>query len=160
MDSTKTIKLLSSDDKEFIVADAVAKKSVTIKNMLEDIGDDPNSIPLPNVNGKILDLVIKYIEHHANDAEPTETKDEKNTSDISGWDADFIKIDQATLFELILAANYLDIKSLLDLTCKSVANMIKGKTPEEIRKTFSIKNDFTPEEEAQIRKENEWIEEK
>jgi len=160
MDSTKTIKLLSSDDKEFIVADTVAKKSVTIKNMLEDIGDNPNSIPLPNVNGKILDLVIKYIEHHVNDAEPTETKDEKNTSDISGWDADFIKIDQATLFELILAANYLDIKSLLDLTCKSVANMIKGKTPEEIRKTFSIKNDFTPEEEAQIRKENEWVEEK
>jgi hypothetical protein len=32
--------------------------------------------------------------------------------------------------------------------------MIKGKTPEEIRKLFNIVNDFTPEEEAQIRKEN------
>ena len=38
--------------------------------------------------------------------------------------------------------------------------MIKGKTPEEIRKTFNIKNDFTPEEEEQVRKENEWCEEK
>lgn len=28
--------------------------------------------------------------------------------------------------------------------------MIKGKTPEEIRKTFNIKNDFTEEEEAQV----------
>lgn len=32
--------------------------------------------------------------------------------------------------------------------------MIKGKTAEEIRRTFNITNDFTPEEEAQIKKEN------
>lgn len=38
--------------------------------------------------------------------------------------------------------------------CKTVANMIKGKSVEEIRKTFNIVNDFTPEEEEQIRKEN------
>ncbi|RWS18102.1 S-phase kinase-associated protein 1-like protein [Leptotrombidium deliense] len=72
------------------------------------------------------------------------------------------KVDQETLFELILilAVSYLDIKGLLDVTCKTVANMIKGKTPEEIRKTFNIKNDFTEEEEAQVRKENQWCEEK
>mgnify|MGYP003307009778 CR=1 FL=1 len=65
-------------------------------------------------------------------------------------------MDQGTLFELILAANYLNIKELLDLTCLTVANMIKGKTPEEIRKTFNIVNDFTPEEEEQVRRENQW----
>lgn len=54
------------------------------------------------------------------------------------------------------AANYLNIKSLLDLTCLTVANMIKGKTPEEIRKTFNIENDFTPEEEEEVRRENQW----
>lgn len=41
-----------------------------------------------------------------------------------------MKVDQATLFDLILAANYLNIKGLLDLTCQTVAQMIKGKTPE------------------------------
>lgn len=60
---------------------------------------------------------------------------------------------------LYQAANYLDIKPLLDVGCKTVANMIKGKSPEEIRKTFNIQNDFTPDEEEQIRRENEWAEE-
>ncbi|KAL6219175.1 hypothetical protein ACLB2K_012381 [Fragaria x ananassa] len=53
-------------------------------------------------------------------------------------------------------ANYLNIKELLDLTCQTVADMIKGKTPEEIRRIFNIRNDFTPEEEAEVRKENQW----
>ena len=38
--------------------------------------------------------------------------------------------------------------------------MIKGKNPEEIRKTFNIENDFTPSEQEELRKENEWCEEK
>lgn len=54
--------------------------------------------------------------------------------DIKAWDVEFVKVDQSTLFELILAANYMNIKSLLDLACLSVANMIKGKSPDEIRK--------------------------
>ena len=56
-------------------------------------------------------------------------------------------------------ANLLDVKSLLDLACGKVASMIKGKTPDEIRRTFNIRNDFTPEEEAQVLEENKWCEE-
>jgi len=68
-------------------------------------------------------------------------------------------LEQVWLFELILAANYMDIKPLLDLTCATVASMIKGKTPDVIRATFNITNDFLPEEEAQVREENKWYEE-
>jgi len=78
---------------------------------------------------------------------------------VQEWYSNFVSIDQEILFELILAANYMDIKPLLDLTCATVASMIKGKTPEEIRKTFNITNDFTPAEEAQVREENKWCEE-
>ena len=75
------------------------------------------------------------------------------TEVVQIWYANFANVEQEVLFELILAANYMDIKPLLDLTCATVASMIKGKTPEEIRKTFNIVNDFTPEEEAQVREE-------
>lgn len=50
------------------------------------------------------------------------------------------------------AANFLDVKDLLDLTCKTVAEYIKQcKTPEEIRQRFNIPNDFTPEEVTTLR---------
>jgi S-phase kinase-associated protein 1 len=78
---------------------------------------------------------------------------------VQPWYSNFISVEQEVLFELILAANYMDIKPLLDLTCATVASLIKGKTPEEIRKQFNIVNDFTPEEEASVREENKWVEE-
>jgi len=69
-------------------------------------------------------------------------------------------MDDATLFDLILAANYLEIKGLLDVTTTYVARIITElRTPEEIRKRFNIKNDLTPEDLEQIKKEAEhWLE--
>ncbi|XP_061998903.1 SKP1-like protein 1A [Rosa rugosa] len=150
--AAKKITLKSSDGESFEVEEAVALESQTIKHMIEDDCAD-NGIPLPNVTSKILAKVIEYCKKHVDAAKP----DEKVTEDeLKIWDQDFVKVDQATLFDLILAANYLNIKNLLDLTCQTVADMIKGKTPEEIRKTFNIKNDFTPEEEEEVRRENQW----
>ena len=119
-------------------------------------------VPLPNVNTPVLKKVIQWLSYHKDD--PTPPEDDKNnemrTDDISSWDADFLNVDDGTLFELMLAANYLDIKGLLDVTCKTVANRIKSKTPEDIRRTFNAMNIFTPSEEEQVRREEEWCEEK
>ncbi|CAL8470479.1 g10021 [Coccomyxa elongata] len=153
----KKVKLMSSDNNEFPVDEEVAFMSETIKNTLEETGGDDAPVPLPNVNGKILDMVIKYCTYHVEASKKNaDDKPNKTEEEVKTWDSDFIKTDQATLFEIILAANYLNIKSLLDLGCLTVANMIKGKTPEEIRKTFNIPNDFTPEEEEEVRRENQW----
>ncbi|XP_020152728.1 SKP1-like protein 1 [Aegilops tauschii subsp. strangulata] len=161
----KMITLKSSDGEEFQVEEAVAMESQTIRHMIEDDCAD-NGIPLPNVDSKILSKVIEYCKKHVQAspklADSTDASSSISTAaaapaeDLKSFDAEFVKVDQATLFDLILATNYLNIKGLLDLTCQTVADMIKGKTPEEIRKTFNIKNDFTPEEEAEIHRENQW----
>ncbi|XP_020704428.1 SKP1-like protein 1 [Dendrobium catenatum] len=156
-DEGKQITLKSSDGEEFVVDGAVAMLSQTIRHMIEDDCAE-SGIPLPNVNSKILAKVIEYCKKHV-ECDPAEASaggDKTIEEELRSWDSDFVKVDQATLFDLILAANYLYIKGLLDLTCQTVADMIKGKTPEEIRKTFNIKNDFTPEEEEEVRRENQW----
>ena len=95
--------------------------------------------------------VLQYLRYHAeNDHGP----------EADEWDAKFIAVDDDSLFGLILSGNQLNLKPLLDLTCKTVADTIKQcKTPQEIRRRFNIKNDFTPEEEEEVRKENAWCEE-
>ena len=114
-DTMPTIRLQSSDGEVFPVDVDIARQSVTIKTMLEDLGmdeEDEEVVPLPNVNAAILKKVIQWATYHKDDPplpEDDENK-EKRTDDICSWDADFLKVDQGTLFELILAANYLDIK--------------------------------------------------
>jgi S-phase kinase-associated protein 1 len=156
-DSEEVLTLISSDGEDMELPVKVAQMSETIRNLIEDTGIDA-PIPLPNVTGKILRKIIEYFTYHSEN--PGNACTGEGSEDICEWDRQFLNVDQETLFELILAANYLDIKTLLDVCCKTVANMIKGKTPEEIRRTFNIKNDFTPEEEEQVRKENEWCEER
>jgi len=70
---------------------------------------------------------------------------------VQTWYADFVKVEQPLLFELVTAANFMDIKPLLDLTCLAVSVSIKGKTASELRTIFNISNEFSPEEEAQVR---------
>jgi len=145
--------LLSSDGESFQVEEAVAVQSQTIAHMIED-DCVANGVPIANVTGVILSKVIEYCKKHVVSDSPTEeSKDE-----LKKWDAEFMKAleQSSTLFDVMLAANYLNIKDLLDLGCQTVADMITGKKPDEIRALLGIENDFTPEEEEEIRKENQW----
>jgi len=166
--------LISKDKDSFTVKKEISLVSVLIKTMIDDDDDDDDvdmdadsksetdiTVPLLNVNSKVLIKVINFCTYHYENGPMKEI--EKPLTDtnlkniVSEWDGTFIQsFEQEELFEIILAANYMDIKPLLDLGCAQIATQIKGKTPEEIRQTFNIENDFTPEEEAQIREENKW----
>jgi S-phase kinase-associated protein 1 len=173
LDFKTHIVLQSNDSKpvEYLVTREAAVMSGLIKDMLEDQEQDTKTvIPIPNVNGRTLKYVIQYMEHHHNNkAEPIEKPLKGKIEDfISEWDKKFLYTDlvkdndekqHELLIDCIMAANFLNIKDMLDLTCACVASMIKGKTPEQIRTLFNIENDFTPEEEERIREENRWCEE-
>jgi S-phase kinase-associated protein 1 len=152
------IKVLSSDDIEFQVEDNVIMQSYLIKNMVNDLELNDQAIPLVSVQSSILKKILEYAEYHKDDPVPTEEDEKKvkTSEDISDWDREFMNMEQDLVFELVIAANYLEMRELLDLGVKTIANMIKGKDVEEIREIFGIENDFTEEEEAEIKKQNEW----
>ncbi|KAF7051034.1 hypothetical protein CFC21_059319 [Triticum aestivum] len=154
----KMVRLCSSDGEEFEVAEeTIVAASVMIKDMLEDGEVAVGVIPLPNVTGPILSRVLDYVNRHFSDPHDHKTSSCPAADDpLRRFDDSFVQVDQDTLFDLMLAANYLDMKSLLDLTCKTVADQIRGRTLEEIRKKFNIVNDYTKDEEQEVRRENSW----
>ncbi|RWS06660.1 S-phase kinase-associated protein 1-like protein [Dinothrombium tinctorium] len=147
---------LQCADETISVSTQIARMSETIASILDNRAkeDQQKPVPLESVSSSILKMIIKWCEYHLNDPKENLALDERN---LSEWDKKFLDVDQSTLFELIIATNYLDVKSLLDMSCMKVANMIRGKSAEEVRKMFNIKNDFTAVEEAEVKKESDWL---
>ncbi len=95
----------SCDGKEFNIEKDILQKSALIKNLLEDLGDTDDAIPLPNVSEAILEKVLDYLRHHKDDPPYMENNDSNGritTETISEWDAEFCRVDQGTLFDIIM----------------------------------------------------------
>lgn len=167
--SKKMVKcqLQCQSGKVFEVDVEAIEKSATVKNMLDDlsIGKDPSVevdpevIPLPNISEPCMEKIVRWCTQHKDDPIPQPPAPGEEdlmifNDEIGEWDADFLKMEDSTLFDLILASNYLNIKGLLDLTTTHVAHMIvEARTPEGIRRRFNIKNDLTTEDLKKIEQE-------
>jgi len=124
----------NNDEEIFEVYRNIAELSVTIKNC--NICGDPyfweTPLPLPNVTGKILVKVLEYCKYHIEHP----TLDEDWISFPIPWDIEFCKVNEETLVQLADAANYLDIKSLLDLTTNALSKMRKDQNVQNTRLAY------------------------
>ncbi len=126
----------------------------------EDTGAD-REIQLPKVKEAVMTKIIEFCEHYQTEEMTPIEKPMRSTKIedlVQPFYVEYVNnMEQTMLIEIIIAANDMDIKPLMELACLAFAMMIQGKTVEEMRATFNIENDFTPEEEAQIREENRWV---
>lgn len=144
------------------------------KLIMDTLGGDTEDceVPLGNMNPETFDKVAKFMEHHANNPMKPITKpipSNKMEELADAWDAAFVGGEydvgfstrnmelQDKFFKLVLAANYLDCASLLDLCMAKLASVLKGKEPDDIKLTFDIAKDITPEQEKMVRDKNPWI---
>jgi len=154
---SKIVKIVTKDQKEIEVFKDSIEVSKLIKSIFEEEEneeeneeeDEQKVIPL-DLNEDTFKKVIEFCDHYKNDPFSEIEKPLKSSSltgAVPKWYEDFILGISAEdpykkkLAELICAANYLDISPLLELCSACYASMIKGKTPEEIKKTFNIPED-------------------
>ncbi|PRP73556.1 hypothetical protein PROFUN_02565 [Planoprotostelium fungivorum] len=159
----KTVKLQSWDQQQFLVDHEVLSMCATVKNLLRGRTAFRNSlggqfcvdgsyvilkkegrilaslvkndemeavISFPEVSSTVLTKVLEYCKYHYHTLD--------NEKDQKIWDAKFIQVKQSILCEMASASYFLDIKTLVNLTSRAIAAQISGKSPEEIRETFSI----------------------
>ncbi|KAK3305896.1 uncharacterized protein B0T15DRAFT_494028 [Chaetomium strumarium] len=102
---------------------------------------------------KAADVVVDYNQPgrrtttHAATTRKAEQANEKemDTTDVmrSPWNKVFFRgVNGEILYEILVIANYLDIKPLCDLCCQLVANMIRDKPIEEVCEILCIDMEF------------------
>ena len=142
----------------------LSKKAADLSEMLKGmkIIREEEQIPL-ETDSNTFEKIKEYLEHFDGNSppeiqKPLKSTDMKNNTDE--WSANFVdKLTIKELANLISASHLIHINSLLNLCCAKLVSLCKGKSEEEIFKTFGVpENYFAPEKKEKIKENNKWIE--
>jgi S-phase kinase-associated protein 1 len=111
--------VLTSDHKTIRIPKEIYEKSEILKYIFEEFGTD-KPFPIPNVDSHIMNLIMYYT---LNDVKINESRQ--------------------VLFDMAMAADYLHMQEFLDDVCQEIADMLRGKSPKEIRSILNISDDHT-----------------
>jgi hypothetical protein len=172
------VKIVSKDNVEFEISEFAASKSKLFTDMIGDDFDSDQSIPMALVDSEVFTEIIKYMERREpeeieNDADgnpvtdeslqkycqhykfnierPLRSNDVNDFKDIPQFYRAFAKTlhdNPKLLVRVINAANYLDMGNLVELTCATMACLIKKHTPENLRKICGAEEEVTASTEA------------
>ena len=132
--------LVSSDGKKFSVAkDVAVRSSAVLREMVEVCGEEggEEEVPLPALHSLQLEQVVAWMEGE-------------------GAALPLAALGEGAMFEVMLAATYLDMSALLDALASAVAAGLEGRTAAQIRREKRVAADLTRAQVAAIRGEVEW----
>ena len=105
-------KLQSSDGVIFTIDIATVKQMMTIQTMIDHEEEDTDEVtPIPTVKAQTLDRIILWIEYHKIDHEKAEE---------IAWVIQYFNIELKKIYEVIIAADYLEVKSLLRESLRNI----------------------------------------
>ena len=146
-----SIKLKSSDGQQFAVTPEACGLSRYLQNQIQN---GKSEIDVEDVKGEILKLVVDYLNYYSSNEIPKipdvlQSNDLKK--EVSPWDYKFVgPLTFEQTFHLINAGLLLELDHLHDLACAKIAAFMKGKSPEDVNKEFTIECQLTQEEAKQL----------
>lgn len=146
------VKAITNDGVEFDVSNDIATYklsdyyenksligflSTSIEMMEDEDEDDMAPVPIPNVDSVMFKHVMEYCEHYSSHPmkiieKPMLSYDMKDN--VEYFYANFINsLTTVEVFQVLLAANFLDVKPLATLAGSKIGSLIKGKTSAEVQ---------------------------
>jgi hypothetical protein len=145
----KMIKISNNGGPVHQISERAASQSAIIMDCISDMDLDITSdaavIPLfMDVSEEVLtEYIIPFLEGQHDD--------------FSSREAMIFAIPSAEeTCQVLTGANYLAVEPLVNAAARAIADQLMGLTTEEMRAWFGIENDLTPQELAQLARDNEW----
>ena len=113
-------KLTSSCGRTFHLPREAVKQSRMLDDMLEDLSDSDEVELTLDVDGSVLEKVLTWCSWQASEGKVV------GSAARAAWERQYAEISKEEIIEVIKAANFLNIESLLDLMCGKIADMLKG----------------------------------
>ena len=146
-----SITLKSNDNKTFSLPENACKKSPYLQKL---ISEGKKEINLDEIKGEVLEKIVDYLKYYSDKNFPTLPEVLKGNdlkAEIGEWDFSFINpISYENCFHLINAGSLLQLNHLYELACSKIAAFMKGKTPDEVNKEFTIECQLTQDEAKEL----------
>lgn len=144
----RMVNLISNDGKSFSIRSDIASQSVLIKEVL-DVDTTSTDIPLGQVNGKVLEKAVIYM--NAKFELPVVIIEKPVTKSdfrqvVPEWDADFVDVPNQMILDMLEGANYLHIDPMMQLCAAKMSVVLQSKTIPEIREIFGLEADIIEKE--------------
>ncbi|XP_038691528.1 SKP1-like protein 1A [Tripterygium wilfordii] len=146
----KKITVKASDGGLIDIDESVAMEIPASKAYFGENSGVNNIAPLPlDVPSDLLSRIVAYVEDPV-----AKSADE---GELKAFNKKFLEEkSDGELKEMLIAASDLEIEALVEVLAQGIADRIKNMSVESMRKFFGVENDFTAEEEEEIRKEYPW----
>lgn len=170
------IVLQTNENREYIMPRAAIALSKLLTELLQGSAEEGEEqqtmIPLANVDSATFEVIADYLTHYIPPVTPTPVEKPMKgplKELLPAWEQDYVynkllkdnnEKDHELLFKTLLAANFLGVDPLRDLCCAATANMLCGKTEEQIMELFNVKGPKpTPEQLKELEVQYPWLSE-